>query len=153
MTPAGQYGASIGHSHYSPNSPAVARARLIAELGESVVAKMDHIRGITVAAHGALMRASDFRNETRIQRDQAQRSLDQLGDLQRARMRHPDEVAARESALQFATRRHHQAVARDAALSADYQQALAVSSACVQLIRNRIGGLKVDQLISEMEWN
>lgn len=152
MTPTGQYGTSIDYVQNHPNSPAVARAKMIAELGEPVVAKMDHIRSITVAAHGALMHASNARDELRGQRLRAQISLNQLGDLQRARMRHPEETAARESALQLASRRYDQAIARYETLSAVHQQALSLSSACARLIGNRIGGFTVIQLISEMEW-
>lgn len=65
MTPAGQYGASRGRVSIQPNSPAVARARMIAEIGESVVAKMDHIRGLANDAHGALMQAGRTRDEMR----------------------------------------------------------------------------------------
>ncbi|MFL9994671.1 hypothetical protein PQR34_29455 [Paraburkholderia sediminicola] len=126
---------------------------MIAELGESVVAKMDHIRAIANDAHGALMRASSTREELRGQRIRAQISLNQLGDLQRARMRHPEETAARESALQLASRRYDQAQARYDALAETHSQTLAVSDACVRLIRNHIGGFTVVQLISEMEWD
>jgi len=152
MTPTGQYGASIGRVSSQSNSPAVTRARMIAELGEPAVAKMDHIRGIAVAAHGALMHAADTREELRGQRIRAQLSLNELGDLQRARMRHPEETAARESALQLAIRRYDQAQARHDTLAATYDQALALSGACVRLIKNRIGGFLVGQMISDMEW-
>jgi hypothetical protein len=126
---------------------------MIAELGESVVAKMDHVRGITVSAHGALMHAASTRDELRGQRIRAQISLNELGDLQRARMRHPEETAARESALQLASRRYDQAAAREETLSTVYQQALSLSNECVRLIKNRIGGFMVGQLISDMEWD
>ena len=153
MTPSGNYGASTYHSEYSPRSPATARARMIAEIGDSVVAKMDHIRGIANAAHAALMTANDARNEARMQRYRAQQSVNEMGDLERARRRNPEEVAARESELEFAVRRYDQACARYDRLQPTYEQALSLSASCVRSIKNRVGGFLIDQLIDEMEWN